>query len=218
MSKVWPSFGFFPEQCTTAQDYVSATKGGIFNKVIGYKTALEITGATQLVYKSWVENYVSANTLNTITTDSNILGAEILYNNNILKLADNIPTLDDTSNDYTKVLSAGKVLELLQSIKSVDNSYTITLSGGSNLTQKLIGAIKPSGWELSSDSGNLHINHPLEKTPVSIAVYRVTYNGSKHKLEGNTAYSSAASINSDGTLVLYSYASTEDITEIRLNF
>lgn len=42
-----------------SKDFVSAANGGSFYGLVSYNSALSLTGNTNLVYKSWVENYVT---------------------------------------------------------------------------------------------------------------------------------------------------------------
>ena len=164
------------------------------------------------------------NALKAFTPGINALGAELVYNGstNTLTLADDIPTLDDTSTDANHVLSASKILSLFEgSTEEGDyaKSYTISIPAGADLATKLgFTATVPTGWSLSANGANLEITHNIGKTPVGIAVYRITSMGTKQKLEGNTAYSNATSNNTDAMLTLSAYAGTTDATEIRLSF
>lgn len=164
------------------------------------------------------------NALTAFTPGINALGAELIYNGttNTLVLADDIPTLDDTATDTSHVFSASKILSLLEGDTeegSYAKSYTITISAGADLATKLaLSSTVPTGWSLSANGVNLEITHDVEKTPVGIAVYRITSTGTKQKLEGNTAYSNATSNSTDTILTLSAYAGTTDATEIRLSF
>jgi hypothetical protein len=133
---------------------------------------------------------------------------------------DVLPT-DDTAIDALHNLSAEKIYALLAGSGeegSFSKSYTITISAGDPLTQKLInGSTSPDGWSLTSNGGDLIITHNLGITPVSAAVYLVNA-GVKSKLEGNNAYSSLESNTTDNKIILYAYAGTISATEIRIIF
>ena len=164
------------------------------------------------------------NALTAFTPGINALGAELVYNEstNTLTLADDIPTLDDASTDASHVLSASKILSLFEGSTEEGGyakSYTISIPAGADLATKLgFTATVPTGWSLSANGANLEITHNVGKTPVGIAVYRITSIGTKQKLEGNTAYSNATSNSTGAMLTLSAYAGTTDATEIRLSF
>ena len=152
-------------------------------------------------------------------------------NEGLLVVVDEVLPVDDDATDASHTLSAKKIYELLQgeeedegedtTVMSYGQSFTIRISAGDSLTQKLInpGNMHPTDWALEAlGAGNLEITHNLGKLPASISVFRNNGDGTKSKLEGATAYGDAKSTSTDNKLILTSYANTSLATEIRLIF
>lgn len=150
MDKGLPSFGFATQPYSTSQDsfelgtgskttqsshdftipagfpndFVSASKGGIFSGLVKYNDEFTLTLDTHFVYKKWVEDYVATEvgTLESTLSDSYIKGlfgasaAPLTYNAGIF-------TLDTDLSKYNNSVSAF----LTEETDPIFNSWKTTI-------------------------------------------------------------------------------------------
>lgn len=167
-------------------DYVSALNGGVFNAKISYPSALTLSGNYDIVYRLWVENYVS--------TQISSAGFESIFD--ALFAQKSITELASYSHNSTQNIDGGTTNQYYHLTQAQHTNATRVANGTDT------GLISNTDWILfNSKLGTINAIPPIlynsETNTVSINVGLVNhdallnYDADRHLLKDDAGETSS---------------------------